>query len=32
MKPEPIRWWEWLLMAVVATAAAILVLNVKPWR
>lgn len=37
MKPEPLRWWEIIAMAIVAQAAivlaieAALLLNVMPW-
>jgi len=31
MKPEPLRWWEVVLMLAVAACAAVLVLNVMPW-
>ena len=31
MKPDPVRWWEIVLMAVIAACAAALLLNVMPW-
>ena len=31
MKPEPLRWWEWALMAALVACAVLLLFNVMPW-